>query len=264
MNKSSSPLPIRGVILDMDGVLWSGDQPLGDLPSIFAEMEQRGWKISLATNNSSRTIPQYVDRLAGFGVIVRPDQVVNSSIVTAAHLKRLFPDGGPVFVLGEEALANTMADMGFYSTTESPLAVVVGIDFHLTYDKLAQATLLVRSGALLIATNADTTFPTSRGLLPGTGAILAALVTATKKQPLIIGKPNPTLYRFALDRMGLLPEEVLVVGDRLEIDIAGAQALRCRTGLVLSGATALEQVADWNPPPEWVASDLTSLLKCIQ
>ncbi len=247
----------------MDGVLWSGNQPIGHLPSVFANMEQRGWKISLATNNSSQTIPQYVDRLASFGVLVQPHQIVNSSIVTAAYLKQLFPHGGPVFVLGEEALAKTLADMGFYSVTEKPLAVIVGIDFHLTYEKLAQATLLVHTGALLVATNADTTFPTSRGLLPGTGAILAALVTATNKQPLIIGKPEPTLYRAALDSMSLRPQEVLVVGDRLEIDIAGAQALGCRTALVLSGATAREQVTDWSPPPDWIANDLTHLLQCI-
>jgi 4-nitrophenyl phosphatase len=137
------------------------------------------------------------------------------------------------------------------------------MDRTLTYEKLTRATLLIRSGAQFIGSNPDRTFPTPEGLAPGAGAILAALEAATDQQPLILGKPAPELYRIAMRRMNVGPENTLVVGDRLGTDVIGAQQLGCRTGLVLSGVTTLEAAREWDPAPDWIAKDLSDLLEKI-
>jgi 4-nitrophenyl phosphatase len=134
------------------------------------------------------------------------------------------------------------------------------MDRCLTYDQLARATLLIRSGLPFIGTNPDRSFPTPQGLVPGVGAILAAVETASDVKPVIVGKPQPEMYRFALERLGLTPQETLVVGDRAETDILGAQKIGCRTALVLSGVTSPQAAQDWKPAPDWIGPDLTSLL----
>jgi 4-nitrophenyl phosphatase len=166
-----------------------------------------------------------------------------------------------VFVVGEQALVETLAQAGFWLAEQGVLAVVGSIDRKLTYDKLRRATLLVRAGAPFLASNSDRTFPTPEGLVPGAGSVLAALQAATDVQPVICGKPSPALYEIALERMGLRPEQALVVGDRAETDIAGAQALGCPCALVLSGVTSLAQAQAWTPAPDWVEPDLTAVVQ---
>jgi 4-nitrophenyl phosphatase len=139
--------------------------------------------------------------------------------------------------------------------------VVAGMDRKLTYDKLRRATLLIRAGAPFIGTNPDKTFPVPEGLIPGAGSILAALETATGVTPLIMGKPSPAMYEVALMRLGTSPAETLVIGDRLETDIEGAQKIGCRTGLVLSGVTTAVQARLWKPQPDIIAENLESIVK---
>jgi len=132
---------------------------------------------------------------------------------------------------------------------------------HLTYERLKTGTLLLRKGVPFIGTNPDRTFPTPEGLIPGAGSILAALSTASGVEPLIAGKPQPTMYQIALQRFRLAPDQVMVVGDRPETDIAGAQALGCHSALVLSGVTTAELALQWRPAPDFIADDLTCLLE---
>jgi 4-nitrophenyl phosphatase len=120
--------------------------------------------------------------------------------------------------------------------------------------------LLIRSGMPFIGTNPDKTFPTPEGLVPGAGAILASVEAATSVQPIIVGKPSPEMYLVALERMGVYPASTVVVGDRLETDIAGGQQLGCKTGLVLSGVTGFQAARAWVPSPDWIEPDLTALL----
>ena len=245
----------------MDGVLWRGDQPIGDLPANFAEMERRGLKVTMATNNSTQDADQYMEKLARFGVKVNRWQIINSSEATAIYLKQRFPEGGTIFAVGEGGLLNSLSEYGFYPGEENVLAVVAGMDRQLTYTKLCQAAMFIRAGVPFIGTNADRTFPTPRGLLPGAGAVLAALETATDIKPLIIGKPAPEMYRVALERLKMTPEQTLVIGDRLETDIVGAQSLGCLTGLVLSGVTSEPQAREWRPAPDLIADDLANMLQ---
>ncbi len=257
----SLPFTIKALILDMDGVLWQGSQPIGDLPSIFQCIDQRGWKVVLATNNASRTPQQYVERLAGYGVHIQPWQVINSAHAVTSYLCRQYPGGGNVYVIGEVGITEALIEKGFSIGEYKPIAVVVGIDRNLTYDKLSRATLLIRSGVPFIGTNPDRTFPVPEGLVPGAGAILAALETATSVTPLIMGKPSPAMYQVALERLGTPPSETLVVGDRLETDIAGAQGIGCRTALVLSGVSSEADARAWQPQPDVIARDLTRLVE---
>ncbi len=254
---------IRALILDMDGVLWRSTQPIGNLPEIFERIAQMGWKAVLATNNATLSVEQYLSKLQDFGVSLKPWQLVNSSQAAAHYLKERHAQGGPVYVVGEEGLISTLQGAGFYLADRDVLAVVAGMDRGLTFNKLRLATLLIRAGAPFIGTNPDRTFPTPEGQIPGAGAILAAIEAATGIQPLIMGKPSPEMYRIALERLGTTPGQTLVVGDRLETDIAGAQALGCLTGLVLSGVTSAEAAHRWSPVPDFIADNLSGLLELL-
>lgn len=251
---------IKALILDLDGVLWRANQPIGDLPSIFKRIEERGWKVVMATNNATRTIEQYVDRMASYGVHIQPWQIIHSGIAAARYLAQLFPEGGPVYIVGEQGLIQALSDCGFYPNEENVIAVVAGMDRSFSYDKLRKATIFIRSGCPFIATNPDRTFPTPNGLLPGSGAILAAIEAATYVSPYIAGKPAPEMYRIALERLNLTPSEVLVVGDRPETDISGAQGLDCRTALVLSGVVNEDEASRWRPTPDIITADLTAIV----
>lgn len=256
MNEKS----IKALILDMDGVLWRGTQPIGDLAVIFAEIERKGLQVMLATNNATRAPVQYVERLRVYGVTVDLRQVINSAEVAVHYLKGLYPEGGPVFVVGEEGLQNALEAQGFWESERDVLAVVAGMDRQVTYSKLSRATLLIRAGALFVGTNPDRSFPTPEGQAPGAGAILAALEAASDQAPIIIGKPETAIYEAALERLGTIAQETLVVGDRIETDIVGAQAMGCPTALVLSGVTSAEQAEAWRPPPELIAADLAEVV----
>ena len=252
---------IRALILDMDGVVWRDNQAIGDLPWIFNTIKQLNWQVSLATNNATRSVDQYLEKLGQFGVELSPEQIITSGEATANYLHKRHPEGGNVYVVGESGLVNALADKGFTRSEKDVVAVVASFDRQFNYDKLRQAALLIRAGAPLIATNADLTFPMPEGLIPGAGAILASIVAGAQTQPIIIGKPEPEMYTLAIERMQVPNETTLVVGDRLETDIAGAQKIGCQTALVLSGVTSLPVAEKWQPSPDWVTEDLTALLK---
>lgn len=265
------PEKIKALILDMDGVLWRDTQALLDMPAFFSELRAMGIPVVFATNNGTRSIGMYVERLAAFGVEVEPWQVVNSSIATADYLSKRYPEGGPVFVVGEVGLVEALEEKGFRVVDEaadaaaSPvLAVVGGMDHALTYDKLAKATLLIRAGKPFIFTNPDMTFPTPNGLVPGAGSIMALLEAATGVSPTIIGKPEPYLYRFSMERLGTRPEETLAIGDRLETDILGGQRTGCPTVLVLSGVSSAVDAEQWQPQPNFILPNLADLLPLLR
>lgn len=251
---------IRALILDMDGVLWRGSQPVGDLPSIFLKISQSGLKTAFATNNTTRTVTEYVDIFRTFGVDVHPQQVITSGIATGLYLRRHYSGEKEIFIIGESGLVRTLSSFGFMHGTRDPKAVVVGLDRKLTYDDLRVATKLINSGCEFIGTNPDPTLPTAEGAIPGTGAILAAIHAATSVTPRIMGKPYPELFLIALERLGTKPEEALVIGDRIETDIAGGIAVHCPTALVLSGVTTVEQASVSPYSPTFISRDLASLL----
>ena len=254
---------INALILDMDGVIWRDKHPIGNLSQIFRTIAERGLGYAFATNNSTSTVDKYIELLRKNGIPANTEQIITSATATSNFLRDRHPEGGNVYVVGMEGLEKTLTRFGFAISPEDPLAVVVGMDRTITYEKLKTATLLIRKGVPFIGTNPDRTFPSPQGLIPGAGSMLAAIETATDQPPLIIGKPKATIFTQAIEYLGERPENVLVVGDRLETDIAGGQASGCRCGLVLTGVSTQEMGNAWKPKLDYIAEDLTALLDMI-
>ncbi len=254
----------RFLITDMDGVLWRGREPMPGLIEFFRFMRRHDVRFVCATNNASTLGEKLAERLQGWGADVQADEIVTSSIATADYLAAHFPIGSRVYVVGMEGLRAPLQEKGFELAEDHVAAVVAGIDWNLTYNQLKRAALNIRAGARFIGTNGDRTFPSPEGIIPGAGAILAALEAATEVKPIVMGKPEPYLYEAALHRMQAAPEQTLVLGDRLETDILGAVRLGLKSALVLSGVTTRTQLAASEYQPDWVFDDIQALMAAWQ
>ncbi len=254
---------INALILDMDGVIWRDRQPIGNLANIFNRIEQKGIKYVFATNNSTSTVDKYVEDLMELGISAKYKQIYTSATTTARYLQSQHPNGGNVYVVGMDGLKKTLEKYGFTASNKYPIAVVVGMDLNLTYDKLRTATLLIRGGVPFIGTNPDKTFPSPEGFVPGAGSMLAAIQAATGQAPDIMGKPKATMFLQAMEHLGENPREVLVVGDRLETDIAGGQAANCRCALVLTGVSSQKMGEAWKPKIDYIVDDLETLIELL-
>jgi 4-nitrophenyl phosphatase len=259
------PSNIKALILDMDGVVWKSDTPIGDLASTFGRIRARGLKFVFATNNGTRSPEEYQEKLAGLGVDVEAWQVVTSALGIAFMLAQKYPRGTQVFMIGGNGIRVALEEKGFeiLSIENAPQAqvLVMGIDRDINFQKVAEATLLVHAGIPFYTTNTDRTFPTPRGEIPGSGAWLSVITTATGVEPIVAGKPFPYMLELALERLGTKKEETLVVGDRLETDIAAGQAVGCPTALMLSGISTKAQAQAWTPKIGVIADDLSSLIR---
>jgi len=254
---------IQALIIDMDGVLWHDTEPLGDLQKIFAYIKDQGYRFILATNNATRTVQEYHQKLERFGVSLEDGQIINSAQAVGIYLSEHRPQGNRVYVVGQPSLERTLEDYGLeIAGFDEPEAdfVVASLDYGLTYDKLRHASLLIQEGAEFIGTNPDATLPTPQGFFPGSGTVIGALEIASGKRAKIIGKPEPLLYEMALNRLDVLPDNALAIGDRLETDIAGAQTANIHSVLVLSGASTRTQAERFVPQPEVIVKDLSELL----
>jgi 4-nitrophenyl phosphatase len=256
---------IQALIIDMDGVLWRDESPIGNLPRIFARIRERGMKFIFATNNGTKTPQQYLEKLTRLGVDVEPWQVVTSALAVAEMVKPKVPAGAPIFVIGEDGIKTALRDQGYeiagVETAESAQAVVMGIDRGINFAKMCEAALLIRRGVPFFATNPDKTFPIPRGEVPGAGAWISVLVTATGIEPIYAGKPFPFMMELSLERLATPRENTLVVGDRLETDIAAGQAVGCPTAAVLSGVCTRAQAEAWKPVANFIVQDLGALFE---
>jgi 4-nitrophenyl phosphatase len=252
---------IHHVLIDMDGVLWRGDTPISGVPGFFDLLNQAGIAYVLLTNNSSNTPASYAKRLAGYGIEVSPEKIINSGLATVAYMAEHSPQGTPVYVVGEEGLEEIVRDAGFRLVDDdtTPCYVIGSWDRHVTYEKLAQATLHIRAGATFIGTNPDKTWPSERGLLPGAGSILAALEAASGVKPTIIGKPSSEMFRLAMQRIDAQPDTTAMLGDRMDTDIVGADQAGLITILVLTGVTHREDLQSASVQPDLVFDDITAL-----
>jgi 4-nitrophenyl phosphatase len=266
MNSAGSAAPgletVRGLIIDLDGVLWEGETPLPGMSAFIAFLRRRGLRFQLATNNASRTPEMYQDKLARMGASVELDEILTSAMATGMYLKAEAKSGASVFVIGEEGARRAVEQAGLRVAAPDELHadyVVCGMDRGLTWDKLGTATINLRNGARFIGTNPDVTFPTERGTTHGNGAILAALSAASGVAPEVIGKPFGHLYRLAIERLRLPKEQVAALGDRLETDILGAQNTGIRSILVLTGVTTRAEAGRSDIRPTWTFEDLPAL-----
>jgi HAD superfamily hydrolase (TIGR01457 family) len=248
------------LMFDLDGVLYRGSEPVPGAPETMHALRAAGANVVFLTNNSSRTPEQVSAKLRAMGMKSSPAEVVTSATATADLLA--VRGGGTAFVMGGDGVVGALRDAGLrvvdgeHDTVD---LVVVGIDNDLTYARLRTACVLVHRGASFVATNADPTFPGPRGeLWPGAGALVAAITTATGVEAEVVGKPHAPLFHAALRRAG--GRNPLVIGDRLDTDIAGAAALGWDSLLVLSGVSSKEEMTGSPYRPTYVAPDVGALL----
>lgn len=256
---------VKGVVMDMDGVLWRGDQPLPGLHEFFALLRARFIPHAMATNNSRLTQSDYVAKFARVGIDgIRDEQIITSGTTTVDYVKRRYPAGSLIHVLGGDGLRENLTQAGYRVTGDllpDVAAVAVGLDFALTYDKLKYASLCLQQGADFIATNDDATFPHPEGLVPGAGSIVAALKTSSGRDPITMGKPNAAMFETALALLGTTAAETLMIGDRLDTDILGAARVGMRTALVLTGVATREDVASAAAQPDGIYEGLTAMIQ---
>jgi len=250
---------IQGLLIDMDGVLYRGRAPIPGAGDFIAFLREQGIPFLLLTNNSSLTPGQYVAKLREMRIEVDERELLTSAQATARFLAQREPRGARVYMIGREGVRQALTAQGFQLVEEDADYVVVGWDWELTYEQLKHAALLIRAGVHFIATNPDRTFPSEEGIIPGNGAILAALEAATDVHPLVVGKPEPIMFQLALAQLGLSASEVAIIGDRVETDVVGGQRMGLKTLFVLSGVTDREELARSPVQPDMVFDDVAHL-----
>jgi glycerol 3-phosphatase-2 len=258
------PIVLRydALFVDLDGVVYRGSEPLPHAAEAIERARRLGLRVLFLTNNSSRSPEQVVAELSRIGVGASPQEVLTSGLATAAMLSREGWAGRSAFVIGERGVLEALAKVGIRVVEGEPERadlVVVGWDRRVDYAKLRVASVLVERGARLVATNSDASYPAPDGLWPGAGAILAAVTTTTGAVPTVVGKPNRPLFEAAAEATGA--RTPLVVGDRLDTDIAGARAMGWDSLLVLSGAAQAEDLAASEHAPTYVGGDLRILFE---
>ncbi len=251
---------IKAFVIDMDGVLFRGKTILPGAHAFIQMLQQKDIPYVLLTNNSTLTLSQYVEKLRSMDIYVPAGRILTSAVATALYLSRHAPAGARMYAVGMAGLEEALQEQGFVLTSEDPEYVVVGLDRTISYEKLCVATLAIRAGATFVATNPDRTIPTERGILPGAGAILAAIQAATDVEPEIVGKPQRRAFETALQKLQTAPEETAMVGDRLETDILGGARAGLRTILVLTGVTTRTDLAEAAVQPDLIFENLEELL----
>ena len=248
------------VVCDLDGVVYRGDEAIPGAGEALAELERMGFRLVFATNNSSRTRLQAAEKIGRVvGYQADPAQIASSATAVNAVLAG---GSGTALIVGGDGIREAVDDAGYLPVAEGivPDVVVVGIDFGLTYETLRAATTAVLGGARFIATNTDPTFPGSDGLLPGAGAIVAAIERASGRSPDVLGKPHPPMRAILREMAGDGP--VWMVGDRPDTDLAMARAEGWTAVLVLTGVVA--DAAGVQPPPDLVLADLAALPNALR
>lgn len=251
------------VLLDVDGTVIRGAETVPEAPDVINELRQAGYAVQFVTNNASRTPDEIAEHLTGLGVPTAAADIVTSGQAAGALLANRLPTDAAVLIVGADALAAEVRLVGLTPVTaasEDPVAVVQGHSPRTGWTQLAEACLAIRGGAMWVACNVDRTLPTERGLLPGNGAMVAALQAATDREPTVAGKPARPLLDTAMERAGA--QRPLVVGDRLDTDIAGARAAELDSLLVLSGVA--DAVALLAAPPEHRPSHLGADLRVLR
>lgn len=250
------------VILDLDGCVWIGETPTPGAPEAVAELRAAGKQITFLTNDGRRSPEEYVRKLWSLGVRASLEEVV--TVGAAIQYLLAGRERASAYVIGSPAIFRHVTEAGHRvvngtsQATEAQLVVVASHD-EFDYAELRHATQALLAGAEFIAANRDRTFPREDGMWPGTGAIIAALEYATETTARIVGKPEPQIFQAALDRLG--DGRVLVVGDRLDADLAGAAAAGLDGAIVLTGTASRDQAeAATDPSPVAIAADLHTLV----
>jgi NagD protein len=247
-----------GFLIDMDGVIYRGKQLIPGAERFIAGLREREIPFVFLTNNSQRTRRDVATRLSRMGIQVDEEHIFTCAMATARFLASQKP-GGTAFVIGEGGLLHALHHNGYSIVDDDPDYVVVGEGRTFNMEIVEAAVRMILRGSKLIATNIDPNCPTSQGLRPGCGAIVAMLETATGLKAFSVGKPSPVMMRAARKELGLATAETIMIGDTMETDILGGVSLGYRTCLVLSGGTQREDLSRYAYRPDLVVDSIADL-----
>jgi glycerol-1-phosphatase len=263
--ESPQPLATRYdvALLDLDGVVYVGGQEVAGAAAALASARQLGMRLAFVTNNAARPPSAVAAHLSELGVPAATGEVITSAQAAAHYLAERLPSGSRVLVLGTTGLVEALRERGLVavsSADEQPRAVVQGYSPDTNWRMLAEGAIAIRRGLPWVATNLDATVPSPRGPLPGNGSLVASLQHATGATPVSTGKPDPTMHRETVERSRA--QRPLIVGDRLDTDIEGANAVGCASMLVLTGVTSAPELlaAPSRQRPGYIAHGLDGLL----
>ena len=245
----------KGYLIDLDGTMYRGTEKIEEASGFIQSLVKNNIPYLFVTNNSTKTQEEVARVLNSFDILAEPSQVFTSSMAAARYItaKHKSPN---VFVIGERGLEIPLQEAGCILMEQDPDAVVMGLDRHITYEKLAKGSLAVRNGAAFIVTNSDTAFPTERGFVPGNGALSSVITVSTGVKPTVIGKPESVMIKQALEILGVSKEEVLLVGDNYHTDIQAGIRAGVDTLLVHTGVTAKEDLKQYDIHPTYSIDSL--------
>ncbi|MGB9824227.1 MAG: HAD-IIA family hydrolase [Candidatus Hydrothermia bacterium] len=228
---------VEAFLIDLDGTLYLEREPVPGAKEFIEELEIRNIPYLLLTNNSTRTPRQVSERLRTMGIEVQSSRIYTSANALGDYIREHYPGPYKAYAIGEDGISEEVRNSGWLIVDSHREAdfVLVGLDRKLTYDKLAEAVLAIQKGARFIACNADSSFPTPEGLLPGAGAIVNAIKTVVGIEPLVLGKPNDYIINYAVKRLGVDLRKTAIVGDRLDTDIMLGKKMGMITILVMTG-----------------------------
>jgi len=247
-----------GFLLDMDGVIYRGDEPIPGAAEFIASLHTQAIPFLFLTNNSASTPLDYVVKLRKMGIEVGEEHFYTCAMATVDFLQLQKP-GGTAFVIGEGGLISALHQAGYGITSHQPDYVIVGEGRTLNFEMAEKAMAMVLNGAHLIATNLDVSCPTASGSRPGCGALVALLEAATGRPAYSVGKPSPFMMRAARKRLGLRTADTIMVGDTMATDIRGAVELGYQTVLVLTGSTRREDLTRFPYQPTLVVESIAEV-----
>jgi 4-nitrophenyl phosphatase len=252
---------LRGLLIDLDGVIYTGREPIPGAAGFLSEARRHGLQFLLVTNNSTTSPELVAERLCGMHIEVTATEILTSAQAAVAYVAARAEPGARVRIVGEAGLHQAAEEEGLVIVEDGQTSadwVIAGLDRAFNYEKLTSATRAIIAGAHFVATNADALLPVEGGqVVPGAGSIVAAIQTATAVMPVVVGKPEPGLFEHGLRRLGgLRPDQVAMIGDRIDTDVVGGQRAGLRTILVLTGVTTPAEAITADPPPDAIAADL--------
>ncbi len=255
-------LPYTTYLIDLDGVIYRGNELLPGAKEFIAWLKANNKKFLFLTNNSFASETQVLEKLIGLGIVTDTSHLLSAGEATVQNIARRFP-GALVYLVGEPPLIDLLRQYQLQvADVDSHQAdvVLVGLDRHFDYKKLTRAVLAVRAGAHFITVNRDPLLPVAGGFLPGCGTMAAAIEAGCGVTPEVVGKPEPLLLQEAMRMLGSNPSETVMIGDSLTVDIQGGKAAGTHTLLVLSGNTSREDVAHSSIKPDYIYQDVAALL----
>ncbi|MET1035290.1 MAG: HAD-IIA family hydrolase [Arthrobacter sp.] len=254
-----TPADIECWLTDMDGVLVHENKPIPGAADLIRTWVDTSKRFLVLTNNSIYTPRDLQARLSASGLEIPEENIWTSAMATAEFLKRQLP-GARAYVIGEAGLTTALHDAGFILTDQNPDYVVLGETRTYSFEAITRAIRLIDAGARFISTNPDATGPSAEGALPATGAVAALITTATSRTPYVVGKPNPMMFRSALNRIEAHSETTAMIGDRMDTDIIAGMEAGLYTVLVHTGITQPEDIARFPFRPDAVYPSVVELL----